>query len=133
MRHLVIMLCLLLAGCATRGPDMHQLDRALYTYAGAIRWGEIDVAAGFIDPALAERHAWSDIQRQRYEQLQVTGYSVQGKQPVSDGELLQVVEIRVVNRHTQAERSIVDRQRWRWDADAKRWWLSSGLPDFSPR
>ena len=31
------------------------------------------------------------------------------------------------------ERIITDRQKWRWDAVAKRWWLVSGLPDLDAR
>jgi len=39
----------------------------------------------------------------------------------------------VVNRNTQSERSFTDKQTWRWDAVAKRWWLMTGLPDFTAR
>jgi hypothetical protein len=40
------------------------------------------------------------------------------------------VEIRVINRNTQAERTVRVREVWRWDAKAKQWWLASGLPDL---
>jgi hypothetical protein len=45
---------------------------------------------------------------------------------------MQMVEIRLVNRHTLVERTVLAREHWRWDEDAKRWWLMNGLPDISP-
>jgi hypothetical protein len=44
---------------------------------------------------------------------------------------LLTLEIKLINRHTQAERSILDRQHWRFDAARQRWWLTSGLPDIT--
>ena len=126
-------LLLLTTACATGRPDSNQLDRTLYEYAGAIRWNQVDRALDFIDPDRRAALAPSAIERKRIDQLQVTAYNVQGSQPISDTELLQQVEIRLVNRHTQVERSLIDRQRWIWDGEAKTWWLASGLPDFSPR
>ena len=40
----------------------------------------------------------------------------------------QRVELRIIDRDTQTERIKTDRQNWRYDALAKRWWLTSGLP-----
>jgi hypothetical protein len=36
----------------------------------------------------------------------------------------------VVNRHTQAERTVRFREQWRWDEEAKTWWTTGGLPDL---
>jgi len=47
--------------------------------------------------------------------------------------LEQNVELRLVNRHTQVERTLLDRQRWRFDPIAKRWWQESGLPDLDAK
>ena len=105
----------------------------LFAYESAVRWGPIDRAFAMVDPQLAEQHAWSALERERFEQLQVTGYYPKGREALSDNEVQQLVEIRLVNRHTQTERSVLDRQRWRWDPQAKTWWLMSGLPDFAPR
>ncbi len=58
---------------------------------------------------------------------------MQASNSLDDGRLAQTVEIRFVNRHTQAEHSIIDRQIWRWDAKAERWWLTTGLPDITER
>jgi hypothetical protein len=128
-----ILACLLLASCATGGPDTYKLDRTLYMYASAIRWGEFEAAVEFLDPEVREEKTPTALQLQRYGQVQITGYNVQGKAQPNADELRQNVEIRLVNRHTQVERAVIDRQHWRWDAGEKRWWLVSGLPDVSPR
>ena len=47
-----------------------------------------------------------------------------------DEVVVRLIEVRVINHHTQAERTLRYRERWRWDAEAKRWWLVGGLPDF---
>ena len=60
----------------------------------------------------------------------MAGYEVKSVQEPGDGLYEQVVEIRFVNRNTQVEKLVTDRQRWRWDPGASRWWLASGLPDL---
>jgi hypothetical protein len=52
---------------------------------------------------------------------------------VNDTEVRLVVEIGLVNTNTQAARSIIDKQVWRLDEKANRWWLMSGLPDITAR
>lgn len=132
LRLLALALLALLAACAQRGPDQRMLRDALFDYSSAIRWGELDAALGHLDPVYREEHPLGSIERRRIEQLQVSGYYVRSSSQDSEGRLHQVVEIRVVNRHTLQERSITDRQTWRWDAEQSRWWLTTGLPDFAP-
>ena len=40
------------------------------------------------------------------------------------------VEIGVVNRYTQAERTVRFQEEWRWDPESKNWWLVNGLPNL---
>jgi hypothetical protein len=123
--------CLGLAACdATLGGTRTRTD-AMTEYGAAIRWNEFDTALNFLDPAQAAARPLTDLERERFKQLQVTGYEVKSARDTADGGIEQDVEIRVVNRNTQRERSIIDHQRWRWDAEAKRYLLTSGLPDFS--
>ena len=126
----LLLLVLLLAGCpdGTRKPST---DTLLTDYGVAVRWNEFDKADDFIDPALRETQALSDLERERFKQVQVTGYEVKDRQVAADGSVNQVVEIRVVNRNTQVERTITDHQAWRYDPAAKRLWLTSGLPDLN--
>lgn len=126
---------LLSAGCSNeriRNRETIQ-EETLRTYAQVIRWGDIEQAEAFIDPALREKLALSELERERYRQVRITGYDAGAAQPVGTNELQQSVRIDLVNIHTQVARSIVDHQTWRYDEQAKRWWLVSGLPDISRR
>ena len=125
----VMVLVVALAACATPGQRSPR-DQLLYDYVSAVRWSDFDAAAKFLDPELLARRPLTDLELERYKQFQVSGYEVKsGSEPAPDT-YEQVVEIRVVNRNTQVEKVITDRQTWRWDAEAKRWWLMSGLPDL---
>jgi hypothetical protein len=132
-----LLLCSLLAlglgACAAiaQPSKLNARDQALSEYGAAIRWSEFDRALEFLDPSLRGPQALTDLERERFKQLQVTGYEVKSKAVGADLNIEQVVEIRLINKNTQLERSVVDHQRWRWDAVSKRYWLSSGLPDFS--
>lgn len=133
MRRILIVLAVMFcSACASTGGDSRKLEQALYAYAGAIRWGDLAGAMAFVDPELREKLKPSSVQQQRMEQLQITGYYVQGSEQASETELRQVVEIRLVNRHTLVERSVIDRQVWRWKEADKAWWLTTPLPDFAP-
>jgi hypothetical protein len=133
LRLVALLSVVLVAACATSAGSRDKLNSALYTYQSTIRWGDLSGAMAFIDPALRESLQPTPLQQQRMQQLQVTGYYVQGSEQTAEDELRQVVEIRVVNKHTQVERSIIDRQVWKWSRKDDAWWLTSGLPDFSPR
>ena len=122
---------LLCAGCATRQRSdslIHTLD----AYASTLRWGDFQSALQFVDPKVLAAHPPSALDLARYQQVRVTGYD-EGAGPVPDGEnqVRQVVQISLVNLNTQAERTVIDRQRWRYDPEKKRWWLVSGLPDIT--
>lgn len=128
---LAFLLLPLLSGCATQKHSRDLLQVALYDYQSAIRWGNFTGALDFIDPDVLAKKPVSALDLERYGQVQVTGYQVQGSGAPEEGRFQQVVEIRLVNRHTQAERALLDRQSWRYDAEHRRWWLTSGLPDIT--
>jgi uncharacterized protein YceK len=131
---LVLMLAVaLLSGCAT---DIRNeaLTRTTAGYGSSIRWGDWESAQGFIDKDYAAEHPLSSIDQGRLGQLRITGYDDgAGPRPDGDNEVVQVVQINVVNINTQAERTVIDHQRWRYDTEKKKWWLMTGLPDFSPK
>lgn len=107
------------------------LDETLRSYAATVRWGDIEQAQAFIEPAQRAAHPPSAIDLARFRQVQVTGYDAQPAVAVSESEVRQTVRIDLVNVNTQGARSVVDRQVWTFDEAAKRWWLVSGLPDIS--
>jgi hypothetical protein len=120
-----------LAGCATAKADRDLLDTTLLNYAAVIRWGNFEDAATFVDPETTKAHPLSQLDLARYSQVRVTGYNEQPLRPAGELEMHQTVEIGLVNNNTQSVRTVLDRQVWRYDAKAKRWWLVSGLPDIT--
>ena len=132
IRATALLLPMLLAGCGGFDTKRNPLDVALYEYTSVIRWSDFDRAVGYLDPLSLEVDPLDPIELERLKQYQVTGYTVRTSNSPSEFEYQQDVELRVVNKHTQTERVVIDRQVWRWDDVAKRWWLASGLPDVTP-
>jgi len=119
-----------LAGCPVKDNAL-LLEDTLSGYGAAIRWGRMEDALGFVDPETLNKHPVTALDLARYQQVQVSAYSDSPPVHINDNEVSQIVEIGLVNINTQAARSIVDKQRWRYDAKANRWWLVSGLPDIT--
>lgn len=102
-------------------------------YASSIRWNEFEMAWSHVDPDFRREHPLSDLEKQRFKQIQVTGYEEKSQDILEDGSIEINVEIRLINRNTQSERIISDTQIWRWNPKTKRWWLTTGLPDFTAK
>ncbi|QOY63870.1 hypothetical protein INQ40_00465 [Lysobacter sp. H21R4] len=133
MRAILLVLAALwvLAGCSSASPAANALDSAQYAWSGAIRWGDFGGARNLVDPAVREANPLSPLQMERYEQVQVSSYrDVGGALDTANGRAVRNIEIGVINRHTMAERTVRYLEQWRWDADAKAWWLVSDLPDL---
>lgn len=122
-------LLMLVALTATAG-QRHGLDEVQAAYAAAVRWNDFETAWEIVDPAYRLAHPQSDLQRERYQQVQISGYREVRTSAGAENEVLRDVELRVINRNTQAERVVRTRETWRWDPDGKQWWLASGLPDL---
>jgi hypothetical protein len=121
------------AGCATSAKsDQKLLESTLRSYGSVMRWGDVAQAVPFIDPAVLEERPIDAVTLERFKQVQIAGYRERSMEMVNEFEAMQIVQIDLVNRHTQEVRSLVDRQFWRWDPVEKRWWLMSGLPDITP-
>lgn len=133
VRTVVILLALLLSACAGVGSEKNKLEETLYLYAGAVRWGEVEQIIAFHDPKGLEESPPSDLELERWRQLRVTGYRSRAREPQPDGSIVHYAEIEFMNRHTLITSSLLDREVWRYDEDAKRWWLVSGLPDLDRR
>jgi hypothetical protein len=126
---LLAALALAIGGCASSGKQRSALERVHNAWASAMRWNDIEGAWQLVDPEVRAEQPMGELAFARYAQLQVTGYRALGGQAGQD-EALREVEIRVVNRHSMAERTLRHTERWRWDPDAGTWWNVSGLPDF---
>lgn len=123
-------LVLLLVACAG-GQRAQSPDQVFYDYAGTLRWGGFELAQDFVDPAHREQHPLQALELERYRQVEVKGYSVVRSQLVAQDRIEREVEISLVNRHTQRERTLRHRETWRWDPAAQRWWLANGLPGIT--
>ena len=128
---MAVLLLLAVAACGSMNAKRNPRDAMLYQYVSAVRWSDFDRAVGFLDPKVLEAEPLDPLELERLKQYQVSGYEVRTSSEPAEHESEQVVEIRLVNRHTQAEKVILDRQHWRYDAETKRWWLVSGLPDLT--
>ena len=115
------------------GPSRGQRNKLTQTqeaYVAAVRWSDFEAAERFIDPAYWQAHPLTDLQRERYRQVQVSNYRERSTGVAADGAIERRVEMGVVNRNTLAERTVMVTERWRWDPEAKRWWQTAGLPDL---
>ncbi len=120
-----------LSNCASTDAKT-RLDDNLFAYSQAIRWSDYVKAANFIHPDDRPTAQQLEFQLARLQNVKIVGYRELQRQPSSDGEWArQTVELRLLNRHTMGERIMYDEQRWRFDPEANRWWLVSGLPDLT--
>mgnify|MGYP000934967878 CR=1 FL=1 len=63
-----------------------------------------------------------------YKRFQISGYALKSAMRPDAQTYSQRVELRIIDVDYQTERTLTDRQSWRYDAKTKRWWLTSGLP-----
>ena len=103
---------------------------SLGRHSAAIRWGDFEGAWNLVDPEVRKAHPLTDVDFSRYKQVQISSYRDLGGTTLGNGEVVRDVEIGVINRNTLAERTVRYRERWRYDAQARNWWLVSGLPDL---
>jgi hypothetical protein len=130
---MAIALALPLAACDSVKPTAARAQElTLYDFSSAMRWGDFDKAYDFVDPKTKAEHPLSGVDLSRFKQVDVSGYEVISSVN-GDGTIDQQVQLSLINRNTQEPRSIVYREHWRWDAQAKKRWLSSGLPDIAPQ
>lgn len=129
---LLLALASLLAGCATGSARDNKLHAAQYAWSAAIRWGDFEGAWNLVDPAYREAHPLTELDLERYRQVQISAYrELSADTRLGEGSSVREIEIGVINRHTLAERTVRYRERWRWDEEAKAWWIEGGLPDLS--
>jgi len=133
LRSLVLALAALLAlaGCGSASTSANALDASQYAWSGAIRWGDFGGARNLVDPTVREANPLTELQMDRYEQIQISSYrDVGGAVDPGAGVAVRNIEIGVINRHTMAQRTVRYLERWRWDEGTKSWWLTSDLPDL---
>lgn len=116
------------SGCANVSDKQvaTRLEVATTGYRQSIRWGYWDAAVGLIHPS---KRAGIDVEP--LENIRVTSYEVVEPPVVTeDNKAFQVARIEYVLNDRQRLLSLADRQEWRYEEEAKSWWLHSGLPKF---
>lgn len=121
---------LLLHACATDvRSKADRLDASLLGYERAVRWGNMAEAMQFLDPASDAALSLKPLELERWAQFDVKGYRKQTQALVdNEGVARQVVEIELLNRHTQTPKTVLDRQVWKLNKESGQWLLTSGLP-----
>jgi hypothetical protein len=119
----------LLTACPQTKEDK-DLSETLTQYETIVRWAQWDAAVDFVAVEYQLENPISRLDLDRLRLFRVTQYIVRSSTPVEEGKgLLQVVEIRMFNKNQARERSIIDEQYWKYNAETERWKLHSGLPD----
>ena len=120
----------LLAACAAPKHQMGALERMQYAYSAAIRWGDFEGAWMLVDPEYRKEHPLTDLELERYKQIQIAGYRDLASQTMPNGDVVREIQIDLVNRHTLTERSTRYTEHWHFEPETKTWWLVTGLPDL---
>ena len=126
---LIASLLVSMAGVAMAGKKNTVLEKNKYAYSAAIRWGDFEGAWTMVDPKLRKAKPMSAVEFSRYEQIQISGYRDLASMPGPDGAEMREVQIDVINRNTMKQRRLRYTEVWRYDPEAKNWWIES-LPDF---
>lgn len=130
MRRIVWVVCALalLAGCATIQNRNELRDETLGHYAAALRWGGIESAWAYVDPAVRAAHPLTAQQKALYATVQVAGYEPAGTTVTGPDSVERTAVISLVVNTSQRVYTVRAHEIWHWDPQAKKWWLESGLP-----
>ncbi len=123
---LLLLTGLCLAG--SRSKPEKALQATLKEYAKAVRWNNFEDAYAHTDPTLRAAEGFIESDEAYYKRFQISGYTLKSSAFADPQTYNQRIELRIIDVASQTERTHTDRQSWRWDAAAKRWWLVSGLP-----
>jgi hypothetical protein len=109
----------------TRADELNVSTKA---YGHAIRWGEYDTAIALIREPEGKEKKYS---YEELKKIKVTDYELLQRTPSSDlMQAVQVAEIQYYRVDQMKEKSLIDSQLWEYDLEEKRWYLTTGLPDF---
>jgi len=131
---LVLAAAMLLVGCVANSQRDNEREETLQRYEAIVRWGQFDSIIDFMHPDWLEENPVRSVDLERLHQFRVSQYQVrQVTNLPDDSGLDRLVELRLYNIHTAQERAVRYMESWRWDAERKRYFLHSPLPDPSRR
>ena len=128
-------LVVLIAGCGTiplgKADRATVFDAAVNNYRKLVRWGYYDEAAKYLRTPDGKPFAADLRNAARYR---VTDYTVSNQLLSDDGKEGRVIaSIDYYELDSGIIRSMHDEQKWWYDAEGKRWYLQSPLPQFGRR
>ena len=130
IKYILLFSALILAGCSTMD-DNHRfssLSNTTLHYRNAIRWGLYDVADSLRGVETSDKTSENI---KRLKKIKVTGYKSVHKKMSEDGkEAEEMVEIKYYHTDQMVEKTIIDKQVWKYNSEMKAWHLQSGLPKF---
>ena len=122
-----------IGGCGETRSELDQLETTSQELASTLRWGDPLRLAEFIDPSLREQLSPRGLAAERWRQVRVAVFRAEPPTLISPSQAQQSVSFELINQNTQAVRELSSALTWRYDEQAKRWWLTSGLPELAPR
>ncbi len=99
---------------------IHQLQ----LYDHAVRWGELAASYDFLEPGLAAQPPAG------LDNVRVTGYEELSRVPRGEHEFERRVKIEYVLEDRQQVKSVIDRQRWRYDPEKETWLRANRPPEY---
>jgi hypothetical protein len=130
LKWIAVILLFLISGCAglQTGKRMTLFDDTARAYLRAIRWGDYETAYAFKNPPDLDNKI-PDFKDLR--QVRVTAYNV--KQTILSEDkstILRIVELQYYRISNVTVKNLIDRQKWEYNEEANRWYLTSEFPDF---
>ena len=128
-RFFVLLLCLLLFGCATVSDRvrMEKFERTSKAYEKALRRAFFETALGF----MGQETLAAETDVSGYKNIKVFDYEVKDIRLSQDNrQVHQTAEIKYFALDSYILRTIQDEQSWQYDEKNGNWILQTGLPDF---
>ena len=130
----MVFLAIIALGACSTNPSEKELGETFKQYETIVRWSQWDAATDFISTEYQLEHPITRLELDRLRLFKVTAYTVRSTGLFDEGMTArQAVEIKMFNNQQGVERTIMDEQEWRYNAETKRWKLHSGLPDPTKR
>ena len=130
LKWIAFALIFLILGCAgiQTGEKMALFDDTARAYLRAIRWGDYGAANAF------KKSQSPDDKIADFEdlgQIRVTAFNVKETIVSEDkSTIVRMVDFQYYRITNVTVKNLIDRQKWEYDEEANRWYLTSGLPDF---
>ncbi|NIV75234.1 MAG: hypothetical protein GWN37_10450 [Gammaproteobacteria bacterium] len=129
---LPFLLLLLVAACASYQSRERaiQFEETLRTYRKAIRWSEFDAAYATVQTREDDLEL-GEPDFEFLDAIRVTSYEITSQRISPDETEIKVsAEIDFYHENSPTVRHLTDQQLWWYEPEEKRWFLSTGLPDF---